>query len=144
MGISTWMLQFQTLGGVGGCVGDLGLGEGYPLSRPTPIQPPCWNTHTHKKSTKGYRMWFWGHYVWWIAGMSVVFYNFCVLILLRVSGSLLITHSVNSCLLISIFSQVSFTLFRHWWSLFWNDISSPVFNDSRASQAAKGSADLCS
>jgi len=34
-------LQFQTLGGVGGCVGDLGLGEGYPLSRPTPIQPPC-------------------------------------------------------------------------------------------------------
>jgi len=45
--------------------------------------------------------------------MSVVFYNFCVLILLRVSGSLLITHSVNSCLLISIFLQVSFTLFRH-------------------------------
>ncbi|KAH8521386.1 hypothetical protein H0E87_002434 [Populus deltoides] len=32
---------FQTLGGVGVCVGDLGLGEGYPLSRPTPIQPPC-------------------------------------------------------------------------------------------------------
>ncbi|KAJ6963044.1 LOW QUALITY PROTEIN: hypothetical protein NC652_001621 [Populus alba x Populus x berolinensis] len=45
MGISTWMLQFQTLGGVGR-IGDLGLGEGYPLSRPTPIQllvnnPPC-------------------------------------------------------------------------------------------------------
>ncbi|KAG6792081.1 hypothetical protein POTOM_001224 [Populus tomentosa] len=42
--VKTWGFPLgccsQTLGGVG-CVGDLGLGEGYPLSRPTPIQSPC-------------------------------------------------------------------------------------------------------
>ena len=41
-------------------------------------------------------------------------------------------------------SQISLTLSRHWWSLFWNYISSPLPHDLRTSEATEAIARICS
>ena len=45
--------------------------------------------------------------------------------------------------LFCFYTKNSLTLLRHWWSLFWNNISSPIFDDIWAPKATKGNTELC-
>jgi hypothetical protein len=53
--------------------------------------------------------------------------------------------SVSTCLKIHsalFLYKISLTLPRHWWSLFWNNISSPIFDDIWSPKATEGNTEL--